>query len=445
VDVLCLLCDCLLDQPHVHREIERRAEAGLIHEGPSGAPAPPGLACVLCCVLRSPADKANGRADANPLVKCATCAVAFHTRCLGLAARPEAGWACPECALGGRGEAAGVRVPAAALLPGRAPLYLLHGSLLEMPHPGVARVPHDEDLIDCGLLWRKGPEAWALWQRARAKAGPDACHPAAVAAFAARAAPKAVAPAPVKPEAPRVDPAAAPAGAAAGAPEPAVDAAAAKPEAAVSAPGVAPATPPAAAPPAAPPTALCTPWTYRNAYAAAWPEAARVLQESVDESKKLKRRGTANVVVFAGMPVPDAFEFPHALSPAHALFLALAARQAEHQRAGGPPLVRPCTLRGARALRLRGTGGSPGGERQGETARRPDGLCAQAGRGRPRRRAALPTARRWTWRSARWWCPATARTSARRSRTAASSPCCRATRCGWRTACGVCWATAGPA
>ena len=52
-----------------------------------------------------------------------------------------------------------------------------------------------------------------------------------------------------------------------------------------------------------------------------WPEAARVLQRAVEESKKLKRRGAPNVVVFAGMPLPDPFEFPILISQRHVNFL----------------------------------------------------------------------------------------------------------------------------
>jgi hypothetical protein len=46
-----------------------------------------------------------------------------------------------------------------------------------------------------------------------------------------------------------------------------------------------------------------------------------VLQRAVEESKKLKRRGTPNVVVFAGMPLPDPFEFPILVSQRHVNFL----------------------------------------------------------------------------------------------------------------------------
>jgi hypothetical protein len=52
-----------------------------------------------------------------------------------------------------------------------------------------------------------------------------------------------------------------------------------------------------------------------------WPEAARVLQKAVEESKKLKRRGTPNVIVFAGMTLPQPFQFPIFMSKRHVQFL----------------------------------------------------------------------------------------------------------------------------
>ena len=52
-----------------------------------------------------------------------------------------------------------------------------------------------------------------------------------------------------------------------------------------------------------------------------WPEAARVLQKAVEDSKKLKRRGTPNVVVFAGMTLPPPFTFPVLITQRHVSFL----------------------------------------------------------------------------------------------------------------------------
>jgi hypothetical protein len=52
-----------------------------------------------------------------------------------------------------------------------------------------------------------------------------------------------------------------------------------------------------------------------------WPEAARVLQKAVEDSKKLKRRGTPNVVVFAGITLPQPFQFPILMSRGHVQFL----------------------------------------------------------------------------------------------------------------------------
>jgi hypothetical protein len=52
-----------------------------------------------------------------------------------------------------------------------------------------------------------------------------------------------------------------------------------------------------------------------------WPEAARVLQKAVEDSKKLKRRGTPNVVVFAGITLPQPFQFPILMTRRHVQFL----------------------------------------------------------------------------------------------------------------------------
>ena len=46
-----------------------------------------------------------------------------------------------------------------------------------------------------------------------------------------------------------------------------------------------------------------------------------MLDKAVDESKKLKRRGTPNVIVFAGMILPQPFTFPLLMSQRHVRFL----------------------------------------------------------------------------------------------------------------------------
>jgi hypothetical protein len=46
---------------------------------------------------------------------------------------------------------AGARVPMAAMQPGRIPLYLMHGNVLRVAHPGQCYVEEDEDMVNCGL------------------------------------------------------------------------------------------------------------------------------------------------------------------------------------------------------------------------------------------------------------------------------------------------------
>jgi hypothetical protein len=38
-----------------------------------------------------------------------------------------------------------------AMQPGRIPLYLMHGNVLRVAHPGQCYVEEDRDMVDCGL------------------------------------------------------------------------------------------------------------------------------------------------------------------------------------------------------------------------------------------------------------------------------------------------------
>lgn len=58
-----------------------------------------------------------------------------------------------------------------------------------------------------------------------------------------------------------------------------------------------------------------------------------MLQRAVDDSKKLKRRGAPNVVVYAGLSLPERFDFPTTLPKKHERFLAQATRHVGLQRA----------------------------------------------------------------------------------------------------------------
>ena len=186
--LLNLLCDVLLEQPQVKEEIERRMtynehwHTGAGGEGGAGAVLSPERkakqlsgevspdfhGCVLCTV-----------ADGG-LLRCDACNCPYHLRCLGLRVAPAGAWQCPECRLGGRGEAAGVRIPLAAMQPGRISLYLLMGSVLRMPHPGQRIVPQDEDMADCGLEWLRGDAAMQAMSVAKRKSAPDGAHLSAI-------------------------------------------------------------------------------------------------------------------------------------------------------------------------------------------------------------------------------------------------------------------------
>jgi hypothetical protein len=80
-----------------------------------------------------------------------------------------------------------------------------------------------------------------------------------------------------------------------------------------------------------------------------WAEAARVLQRAVEESKKLKRRGTPNVIVFAGMTLPRPFEFPILISQRHVNFLHGLAKQLQVTDAKAEVTVDPGAFAGGAA------------------------------------------------------------------------------------------------
>ena len=80
-----------------------------------------------------------------------------------------------------------------------------------------------------------------------------------------------------------------------------------------------------------------------------WPEAAAVLQRAVEDSRKLKRRGTPHVVVFAGMQLPQPFGLPLLMSEQHTNFLRGVLQGLPAQRPGMQP-----TGRSSRAALLGG-------------------------------------------------------------------------------------------
>jgi hypothetical protein len=193
--LLNFLCDVLLDQPHVKEEIEGRVNAGHWHAGAGGEG---GVAPTLPLEARAARKAAEASGSfkyefygcmlctqvEGQFVRCDGCSVPYHMRCLGLRTTPTGAWLCPECVAGGRGECGGVRIPMAAMQPGRIPLYLLHGNVLRVPHPGQKIVEEGADMVDCGLEWLQGDAAWEAMAIAKRKGGQDGCHPTALDALA---------------------------------------------------------------------------------------------------------------------------------------------------------------------------------------------------------------------------------------------------------------------
>ena len=44
-----------------------------------------------------------------------------------------------------------------AMQPGRIPLYLMHGNVLRVAHPGQCYVEEDQDMVDCGMQFLQVP------------------------------------------------------------------------------------------------------------------------------------------------------------------------------------------------------------------------------------------------------------------------------------------------
>ena len=69
-------------------------------------------------------------------------------RCLGETAKSlgEGEWLCPECGMGGRGEAAGLRIPVGARNKWKQPYHAMHGMLCRTAPPAVrSRGSHAEE------------------------------------------------------------------------------------------------------------------------------------------------------------------------------------------------------------------------------------------------------------------------------------------------------------
>lgn len=148
--ILARLCDSLLECTTFRAEIDRREAAGAFVSGTGGEGG--------AFPLMTPEEKKraedhavlNSQSDANTdacvlcgvggnLICCDGCPAAYHMRCLGESGKSlgDGDWLCPECAVGGRDETAGLRVPVAAYNKWNQPLHLVCGSVVRSEIPAV--------------------------------------------------------------------------------------------------------------------------------------------------------------------------------------------------------------------------------------------------------------------------------------------------------------------
>ena len=66
-----------------------------------------------------------------------------------------------------------------AMQPGRIPLYLMHGNVLRVAHPGQCYVEEEADMVDCGLQLLQGDAAMEAMKVSKRKGGDTGCHPSA--------------------------------------------------------------------------------------------------------------------------------------------------------------------------------------------------------------------------------------------------------------------------
>ena len=125
--------------PIMSAEERKRADAAAVRAGKTDANAEN---CVLC-------------GEGGGLLCCDSCAGAYHLRCVGEHPRSvgDGDYFCPECSAGGRGEAAGLRIPVAALRSFRGgwkqPLHLINGVVVRTAAPALkGSGKHAEELED---------------------------------------------------------------------------------------------------------------------------------------------------------------------------------------------------------------------------------------------------------------------------------------------------------
>ncbi|BDA48817.1 probable pH-interacting protein at C-terminar half [Coccomyxa sp. Obi] len=153
--ILSVLTGYLLDVRSVRGEIDRREMcgqwvAGALGEGGAFAMRTAEERAERAAAASDDEGKEIGvEADGNTdncclcnqggsLLCCDGCPASYHLRCIGEQAKslPEGEWLCPECALGGRGESGGLRIPCAGLDRARRPCWLAFGALFCSTRPG---------------------------------------------------------------------------------------------------------------------------------------------------------------------------------------------------------------------------------------------------------------------------------------------------------------------
>ena len=138
--ILRILCDHVIGRPSVRAEIDRREAHGEVIAGMGGKGG------AFAIMTEKERERAISKAlkmkqsDVNMekcvlcglggvLMCCDSCPAAYHMRCTGEGGRGSdtKQWSCPECIVGGRGEAAGLRMALAGMTSQGDRVYLFNG------------------------------------------------------------------------------------------------------------------------------------------------------------------------------------------------------------------------------------------------------------------------------------------------------------------------------
>ena len=164
--ILSRLCDNLLDMPTIRAEVDRREAQGEFITGKGGCG---GAFAIMTKEERARAEARAAKmklySDANAdvcvlcgiggsLICCDACPAAYHMRCIGENAKTlgDGDWFCPECSMGGRGEAAGLRIPPGARNKWKQPHHFMFGSIIRTAPPAIkSRCKHAQEIVEDGV------------------------------------------------------------------------------------------------------------------------------------------------------------------------------------------------------------------------------------------------------------------------------------------------------